>query len=84
MQINHHIWQDWAWKLHQWGVADIAASILEAGAPLTTYASQVLVAFSPFARGTMMDRSIIYLYTLFEDHSQQEIFLSLLREGKSN
>ena len=48
MQKDRSFWPEWAHILHQWGLSEVAAALLEAAGPLNVFLAQVVFAGQPF------------------------------------
>jgi hypothetical protein len=81
MKSNQRIWQDWARNLHQWGVSDWAAALLESAGLLSVLGAQLLYMSHPFARAVFSEDTLSALSGLLEDPSQARAFACYLREG---
>jgi hypothetical protein len=80
MQSDRHIWQDWAHKLHSWGLGDWVASLLEAAGPLTLLGAQVIYLGQPFLGQVAPESRIGALVELFEEPEATRSFIDYLRE----
>lgn len=83
MDINHHIWRDWANALHRWGIQNLVASFLDAAGPLTLIGAQVIYIGQPILRGILPSGHISALTSLLEDDSQRDAFVIFLLEETS-
>lgn len=73
----HHLWQRWSDFLQQWGVNEVAATILDAAGPFTLLLAQVVYAGSSLA-GARRDNWQQLAQTL-EDPSTSRQFAQFLR-----
>jgi len=83
MSSDQQIWQNWAHNLHRWGLAEWAASILDAAGPLTLIAAQLVYMAQPLVNKAMPEEHLQVLAELLEDSNKAHSFTSLLREGDS-
>jgi hypothetical protein len=81
MSTNQQIWQDWAHNLHRWGLAEWAASILDAAGPLTLIAAQLVYMAQPLVNKALPEEHLQALTELLEDANQAHSFTTYLREG---
>lgn len=80
MSPDQHLWRRWAHNLHKWGLAGLAASLLEAAGPLNLLAAQVVYMIQPLADRAMPDDHWRALTQMLEDTKEAQSFASLLRE----
>ncbi len=81
MDKDQKIWQEWARKLHAWGVQGWAASLLEAAGPLTLLGAQLIYLGQPVLRAVFPDPRLQALAGLLEDPERAQAFAAFLREG---
>ena len=82
MEPDRRIWQGWARILHQWGVSDWAAALLESAGLLTVLGAQIMYLSQPFTRSVFSEESYDALSRVLEDPVQARAFASYLREGE--
>lgn len=83
MDKNHHIWQDWAQRLHHWGVQEWVASFLEAAGPITILGGQAVYMIHPIIGPLLPEGQMNALADLLTDTSQSQAFSRYLREDIS-
>jgi hypothetical protein len=83
MLFNQHIWRDWARNLHQWGLDNLTASLLESAGPLTILAAQMVYIGQPFLKLAVQENKIDALAQMLEDTQQKRSFISIIREAGS-
>jgi len=81
MDKDQTIWQEWARKLHAWGVQGWAASLLEAAGPLTLLGAQLIYLGQPVLRTVFRDPGLQELAALLEEPERAREFAAYLREG---
>jgi len=81
MESKYHIWQDWAASLHNWGLHETAAALLEAAGPLTLPAAQLVYLGQPLLNILVPSGKLQALADLLEEPGNQTEFVSLLRQG---
>jgi hypothetical protein len=74
---ERHLWQRWSDSLQQWGVNEVAATILDSAGPFTVILAQVVYAGSSLA-GTRRD-SWLFLAQTLEDPLATRQFTQILR-----
>jgi len=82
MDVNHHIWHIWASNLHQWGVHELAATLLEAAGPLSTIGAQVVYLSQPLLSVFLPSEQLSALADMLDDTTQTRAFAIYLREGR--
>lgn len=83
MQKDRSFWSEWAHFLHQWGLAELAGSLLEAAGPLNVFLAQVVYAGRPFIGQSISETQLAALTDLFEDKEESRSFAAFLREESS-
>jgi hypothetical protein len=83
MDADRHIWQIWARKLHQWGLGEGVATVLESAGPLTYLGAQALYLVQPWMNRLLPAGYMDALVDIFEDHAKTSLFATILREGKT-
>ena len=84
MQKDASFWSEWAQILHQWGLREIAAELLEAAGPVHIMLAQVVYAGRPVLQGLLLDEERYEaLASLFEDQNATRSFAAYLREETS-
>jgi hypothetical protein len=81
VDTQHQIWQQWAERLHIWGMSGIAATFLEASGPFHIFAAQIVYLGQPVLKAWLQPETIQALLPLFEDEEGAESFINILREG---
>ncbi len=82
MDSDRHIWQIWARKLHQWGVEESVATLLESAGPLTYLGAQAVYLVQPVINWFAPTGYLDALVDIFEDSAKTHAFTTVLREGK--
>lgn len=83
MQKDRSFWPSWAHLLQQWGLAEVAAVLLEAAAPLHVFLAQLVYAGRPFIGRAVSNESIAALARLFESQEESRSFAAFIREESS-
>jgi hypothetical protein len=83
MDSNQHIWQIWARKLHQWGLEEGVATMLETAGPLTYLGAQAVYLVQPWLNRLLPAGYCDALVDIFEDSAKTRAFTTVLREGKT-
>ena len=83
MDENHHIWRVWTQRLHQWGMQDWVASLLESAGALTLVGAQLIYVFQPVMAPVIKNTHLDALAEMLEDNAQLEDFVAFLRGGNS-
>ena len=83
MDSDPHIWQIWARKLHQWGVEESVATLLESAGPLTLLGAQAVYLVQPLIHRFVPAGYLDALVGIFEDSTKTRAFTTVLREGKT-
>lgn len=83
MQKDHSFWPKWAHFLHQWGLSEISAALLEAAAPIHLILAQFFYAGQPILRDVVDDRHFKALVNLLEDQEESRSFAAYIREESS-
>jgi hypothetical protein len=84
MENDRHIWRAWADFLQQWGMKDIAASLLEAVGPLSLLGAQAFYMTQPFLRNSSAAPHLDALARLLDEPQQTRDFVDYLREVPSS
>jgi hypothetical protein len=83
MDSDQHIWQIWARKLHQWGMEESVATLLESVGPLTFLGAQAVYLVQPMINRFVPAGYLDALVDIFEDSAKTRAFTTVLREGKT-
>jgi hypothetical protein len=81
MESKYHIWRVWAESLHNWGLHEATAALLEAAGPLALPAAQLVYLGQPLLAGLASAGKLQALVDLLEEPVNQAAFVSLLRRG---
>ena len=87
MQWNRSLWSQWARFLQRWGLADLAAFLLEGGGPLALITAQLFFVGQPiFGRfevgPSQPEGHIQAIANMMENHEEAQAFAAFLREEK--
>lgn len=80
MKARAIIWQAWINRLHQWGLGELAATLLEAADPLNLIAAQFVYMGQPLLKGLIPAENITALASMLEDPKESSMFVAQLRE----
>ncbi len=80
MEECQQIWSKWAIILHNWGVQDIVASLLESRFPLGILGAQVVYFGTPFLKPIVPENHLTALTELLENPVLAQTFTAFLRE----
>lgn len=80
MNNDQKYWRSWAEALHQWGIADWVATILDSAGPLSTIAAQLVYISQPLIANSRTDEQFETLAAMLEDDDQLKQFVILVRE----
>ncbi len=83
MQKDRSFWPEWARILHQWGITDLVAALLEAAGPLNVFLAQAVFAGRPFLGQVVSAERLEALGSLFEDQEEARSFAAFIREESS-
>ena len=83
MQKDRSFWPEWAHILHQWGLSDLVAALLEAAGPLNVFFAQAVFAGQPFLIQVVSKERLTALASLFEDQEETRSFAAFIREESS-
>jgi hypothetical protein len=83
MQKERSFWPEWARFLHQFGLTDFAAALLESAGPLNFFVAQAVYAGRPLFGGLIQEDRLTALASLFEDQAEVRSFAAFLREESS-
>ena len=83
MQKDRSFWSEWARFLHQWGMTELAAAMLESAGPLNVFLAQVMYAGRPFLGQAVPEDRLSALAVLFEDQEESRSFAAFIREESS-
>lgn len=83
MQKERSFWPEWAHFLHQYGLSDLVAALLDAAGPLNIFLAQVVYAGRPFLGQTVSEERFSALARLFEDQEESRSFAAFIREESS-
>jgi hypothetical protein len=78
--LHHDIWKKWAKKLQQIGLQEVAASVLEAAAPVNLVGAQLVYLGQPVLRGFVPNENLNALADLLEQPEHTRAFIEDLRE----
>jgi hypothetical protein len=73
-------WETWARQLERWGLARLAAALLESGGAFATLAAQSIYISQPLANTWISNSRLSSIANLLENPEQGIAFASLLRE----
>lgn len=82
MHWNRSLWSQWARFLQRWGLADLAAFLLEGGGPLAILAAQLFVVGQPVLGSSLPEGHIQAIANMMENHEEAQAFAAFLREEK--
>lgn len=82
MNAEGDLWCKWAAFLQRWGLEQITASLLEAGAALAVIGAQMIYLSEPLFRSTPWQGQLLALEKLFDDPKNLHHFIHLLREAQ--
>ncbi len=77
-------WMRWSRVLHQWGVNDGVATVLENIGSLSLLAAQVLYLSQPLLSAVVSEHSLQAMAQVLEDPAKKQAFASFLREAPSS
>ena len=80
MVKDQHIWQNWADRLHRWGMQDLVAALLEATGPLNLLGAQVVYLGQPLLNQFLPDNHLDALANLLENPKETQAFTNFLRQ----
>lgn len=80
MDFSQSTWQTWINKLKEYGLADLAASILEAGAPLALLGAQAVYVSQPVLSAVWPRLDLNPLAHLLEENTNYRDFICGLRK----
>lgn len=80
VENKRQLWQAWARKLHQWGMAKPAADLLQAGGPLRILAAQFAYLGQPVMDPFLKRGTLGALAELLEDEAEARSFIACLQE----
>jgi HEAT repeat protein len=83
MQKDRSFWPSWAHFLQQWGLAEVAAVLLEAASPLHVFLAQMVYAGRPFLGQTASEERVSALANLLESQEESRSFAAFIREESS-
>jgi len=83
MEVDQHMWRDWASALHRWGVEGGVATILEAIGPLNILSAQAIYLAQPLFRHAFPDEHLDGMARMLEDATSTKAFIRMLREASS-
>jgi hypothetical protein len=79
MENNQEIWRKWASILQNWGMHEIAASLLDAVRPVFFVFSQVIFIGHPFLNLFFSEKQITAFTGLFDEPNEANYFINSLR-----
>ena len=77
-------WMRWSRVLHQWGVSDGVATVLENIGSLSLLGAQLLYLSQPLVCSVVSDHSLQAIAQVLEDPAKKQAFASFLREAPSS
>jgi hypothetical protein len=80
MDFSQSTWQTWTHKLQEYGLADLTASILEAGAPLAVLGAQAVYVSQPVLTAVWPRLDLNPLTHLLEEDASYRAFIGGLRK----
>ena len=80
MDNKLQLWQEWARKLNQWGLAGPAVALLQAAGPLRILAAQVTYLGQPFMDPFLKRDMLNVLANTLESDSEAHSFIAYLRQ----
>jgi hypothetical protein len=83
MQKDYSFWSEWAQILHQWGLRELTAELLEAAGPVNILLAQMMYAGRPVLLQMFDEDHYKALANLFEDQNASRSFAAYLREETS-
>ncbi len=83
MQKDRSFWPEWAHILHQWGLSETVAALLDAAGPLNMILAQFVFAGQPFLGQVVAKERLTALAGLFEDQEETRSFAAYIREESS-
>ena len=83
MQKERSVWPEWARFLHQYGLNDLVANLLDVAGPFNVFLAQVLYAGRPFLHTLVPEERLTALAILFEDQEESRSFAAFIREESS-
>jgi len=81
MNVDRNIWRSWAAILHRWGIADLAATFLDAAGPLNLLSAQIIYLSQPILSAAFQSASLSVLAEMLETPGETRAFANYLREG---
>jgi hypothetical protein len=78
--LYHPIWEKWANRLQSSGLGGLAATLLQAGGPLTLVGAQLVYLSQPVFNSLIPDEQLTALAALLEEPAQTEAFIGQLRK----
>ena len=81
LETDEHIWHGWAVRLHQWGIDEFAAWLLEATQPVNILGAQVLYIGQPLIEIFTPATQIQALASILENSERTKAFIAYLREA---
>ncbi len=83
MQKDRSFWPEWARILHQLGLSEMVAALLDAAGPLNVFLAQLVFAGQPFLSQVVSQERLDALAGLFEDQEEARSFAAFIREESS-
>jgi hypothetical protein len=81
MDMDQHLWRVWVNAIHQWGLQQWIASILEAAGPLTILGAQIVYITEPVLNLALPENHLQAVARLLEEPIRTRAFVELLREA---
>jgi hypothetical protein len=81
MDLSQKIWLAWVNKLQQYGMADLVASLMEAGAPLAVIGAQAVYIGQPLLTSFWPRMNLAPLTELLENDASYRDFIGGLRKA---
>jgi hypothetical protein len=80
MSENQQNWISWARHLHQWGIKEGVASVLEVAGSLNVLLAQLLYISQPLVSGIIQSSSLRAVAHTLENPEDRQEFIAFLRE----
>lgn len=81
MEFSQSTWQTWMRKIQETGLADLVASIMEAGAPLALLGAQAVYLSQPILTAFWPRINLNPIASLLEEESSYRAFIGGLRKA---
>jgi len=83
MPSDRSFWPEWARFLHQWGLNDLVAVLLEAASPVHLIMANLVYAGQPVFSLWVSGERMQAITSLFENQDESRSFAAFLREETS-